>query len=139
MWTQQGGKLVGSGAAGPAYQGGSVAISGDGNTAIVGGSGDNPFGAVWVFTRSGTTWTQAGSKLVGSGGGSQGAAVALSDDGSTAISGGPSADSGVGAAWVFGMPIPIPLLGGRGLVALALLVLAAGVIVLARSLTAGRP
>ena len=38
MWTQQGPKLVGTGAAtGESFQGGSVSLSGDGNTAIVGG------------------------------------------------------------------------------------------------------
>ncbi len=63
---QEGAKLVGTGAAGDAKQGWSVALSGDGNTALVGGPGDNDdVGAVWVFTRSGTTWTQQGPKLVG--------------------------------------------------------------------------
>ena len=37
QFIQQGGKLVGTGAVGAAHQGGSVAISADGNTAIVGG------------------------------------------------------------------------------------------------------
>ena len=36
-WTQQGSKLVGAGAVGNAAQGVSVALSADGNTAIVGG------------------------------------------------------------------------------------------------------
>ena len=40
-WTQQGPKLVGTGALGDAVQGTSVALSGDGNTALVGGPGDN--------------------------------------------------------------------------------------------------
>jgi hypothetical protein len=67
VWTQQGSKLVGSGASGPSNQGWSVALSGDGNTAIVGGVTDNAdVGAAWVFTRSGGIWTQQGSKLVGS-------------------------------------------------------------------------
>jgi hypothetical protein len=49
VWTQQGSKLVGT-PAGSAYQGHSVALSGDGNTAIVGGYVDNnPVGAAWVF------------------------------------------------------------------------------------------
>jgi hypothetical protein len=50
-----------------AQQGRSVALSGDGNTAVVGGPGDNPNGAAWVFTRSGGIWTQQGNKLVGTG------------------------------------------------------------------------
>jgi hypothetical protein len=111
VWTQQGSKLVGTGAdIGGAWQGASVALSGDGNTAIVGGSLDNIStglitGATWVFTRSGNLWTQQGSKLVGTGAAGpnsqQGASVALSSDGTTAIVGGPSDNYGTGAAWVF--------------------------------------
>src|SRR6516165_10643774 len=57
VWTQQGDKLVGTGAAGYANQGRSVSLSGDGDTAIVGGNRDNDFvGAAWVFTRSGGVW-----------------------------------------------------------------------------------
>src|SRR5271168_1541823 len=65
QFTQQGPKLVGSGAVGAAQRGNSVALSADGNTAIMGGQGDNSeTGAAWVFTRSGGVWTQQG-KLVG--------------------------------------------------------------------------
>jgi len=110
VWTQQGGKLVGTGAAGNAGQGSSVALSADGNTAIVGGAADGGFsfgfgpGAVWVYTRSGGVWTQQGSKLVGTGAvgnAGQGSSVALSADGNTAIVGGPSDNGGIGGAWVF--------------------------------------
>ena len=98
-WTQQGSKLVGTGAAGKAFQGFSVALSGDGNTALVGGPNDGPndrlVGAAWVFTRSGTTWTQQGPKLVGTGAAGDGSSVALSSDGNTALSGGD------GPMWVF--------------------------------------
>jgi antibiotic biosynthesis monooxygenase (ABM) superfamily enzyme len=103
-WTQQG-KLVGTGAVGQATQGVSVALSADGNTAIVGGSYDNSkAGAAWVFTRGGGVWTQQGSKLVGVdpvGNAAQGVSVALSADGSTAIVGGPADDSYAGAVWIF--------------------------------------
>src|SRR5208283_1526962 len=105
VWTQQGKKLVGSGAAGKARQGVSVALSADGNTAIVGGSADNAdSGAAWVFTRSNGVWTQQRSKLVGTGAvgnAGQGVAVALSADGSTAIVGGPFDNLNTGAAWVY--------------------------------------
>jgi hypothetical protein len=105
IWSQQGSKLVGTGVAGFAEQGQSVALSADGNTAIVGGPGDNSnVGAVWVFTRSGGVWSQQGSKLVGTGavgGAAQGRSVALSADGNTALVGGWSDNSSVGAAWVF--------------------------------------
>jgi FG-GAP-like repeat/FG-GAP repeat len=107
-WTQQGPKLVGIGATGVARQGYSVALSGDGNTAIVGGLNDNSsLGAAWVFTRNGTVWTQRGSKLVGAGATGvafQGYSVALSGDGKTAMVGGPGDNSSAGGAWVFIWP-----------------------------------
>ena len=88
----------------------------------MGGPGDNEqqqtntasagVGAAWVFTRSNGVWTQQ-QKLVGSGVtgsfANQGASVALSADGSTAVVGGPY-DNGSeyqgfidseGAVWVF--------------------------------------
>jgi hypothetical protein len=104
-WTQQGSKLVGTGAAGTAGQGGAVALSGDGNTLAIGGNNDNGgVGAVWIFTRASGAWTQQGSKLVGTASAgsliAQGDAVALSSDGSTLLEGGPD-DNDVGAAWVF--------------------------------------
>jgi hypothetical protein len=103
-WSQQGSKLIGTGAGGKAHQGWSVAISADGNTIAVGANLDNSgVGAVWVFTRSGESWSQQGNKLVGTGGGTaqQGASVAISADGNTLAVGGPLASSGTGAAWVF--------------------------------------
>jgi hypothetical protein len=109
VWTQQGSKLVGVGAAGSAEQGYSVALSADGNTAIMGGFGDNAnTGAAWVFTRSSGVWSQQGSKLVGTGAvgaGHQGQSVALSADGATAMVGGNNDNGFVGAAWVY---IPAP-------------------------------
>jgi hypothetical protein len=105
VWSQQGSKLVGTGAVGGAAQGNSVALSADGNTAIVGGRLDNFYaGATWVFARSSGVWSQQGSKLVGTGavgGAAQGISVALSADGNTAIVGGTYDSSGIGAAWVF--------------------------------------
>src|SRR5262249_60863161 len=63
-WSQQGTKLVGSGALGNSFQGFSVALSADGNTAIVGAPNDNAAaGAAWVFTRSGGGWGQRGAPL----------------------------------------------------------------------------
>ena len=106
QWSQQGRKLVGSGAAGLARQGISVALSSNGNTAIVGGPQDNDgVGAAWVFTRSATgVWSQQGPKLVGTGitGLAQfGTSVALSSNGSTAIVGAPSDNRAAGAAFIF--------------------------------------
>jgi hypothetical protein len=105
VWAQQGSKLVGTGAIGSAGQGFSVALSADGNTAIVGGIVDNKLtGAAWIYTRSGTVWTQQGSKLVGAGTvgpARQGHSVALSADGNIAVVGGPYDNSYTGAAWVY--------------------------------------
>jgi gliding motility-associated-like protein len=105
VWGQQGGKLVGTGDTGAAEQGNSVSLSADGNTAIVGGYGDNSGqGAAWVYTRSGGVWGQQGGKLVGTGNtgaANQGASVSLSADGNTAIVGGYQDNSSNGAAWVY--------------------------------------
>jgi hypothetical protein len=105
VWSQQGTKLVGIGAADPALQGYSVSLSSDGYMAIVGGYADNGgAGAAWVFTRSGEEWSQQGMKLVGGGAvgpANQGSSVSLSSDGNTAIVGGSSDNSSVGAVWVF--------------------------------------
>jgi hypothetical protein len=106
-WTQQGNKLVGAGAIGGAEQGFSVSLSGDGNTAIVGGPFHNFFvGATWIFVRKNGVWRQGG-RLHGRparGPAAQGASVALSSDGDTAIVGGIFDNFGAGAAWVFGRP-----------------------------------
>ncbi|MGE5177677.1 MAG: hypothetical protein ACM3PF_01145, partial [Bacteroidota bacterium] len=92
IWTQQGAKLVGSGGVGQGDQGYSVSVSADGNTLLEGGAVDNnQVGAAWVFTRSGSTWTQQGGKLVGTGAtgfAQQGVSVSLSADATTAAIGG---------------------------------------------------
>ncbi|MFX5933779.1 hypothetical protein ABTE76_19670, partial [Acinetobacter baumannii] len=73
--------------------------------AILGGFTDNSgAGAAWVYTRSGGSWSQQGSKLVGTGAvgnAGQGRSLSLSADGNTAIVGGFADNSGVGAAWVY--------------------------------------
>lgn len=106
IWTEQGAKLIGSGAVGPASQGHFVALAADGNTALVGGStDDHNRGAVWIFTRSGDAWTQQGNKLVGSESVGpavyQGYGAALSGDGNTAVIAGYGDDRNTGAAWIF--------------------------------------
>ncbi|HEX7677288.1 MAG TPA: hypothetical protein VF713_04145, partial [Thermoanaerobaculia bacterium] len=103
-WAQQGPKLTAP-SPGKASQGGAVAISGDGNTAVVGGSSDHGgFGATWVWTRSGGTWTES-AKLVGTAAdgysSSQGGALAISRDGNTVIVGASGDKGGTGAVWIF--------------------------------------
>jgi hypothetical protein len=104
VWTQQGTKLVGTGAIGNGYQGFSVAISSNGNTSVLGGPGDNGLaGAVWIFTRSGSVWSQQDLKLVGTGAvgtALQGTSVAISSEG-TAIESGYKDNGYAGAVWIF--------------------------------------
>jgi hypothetical protein len=124
VWSQQGAKLVGTGAVGTAGHGRSVALSADGNTAIVGGIQDNSsLGAAWVYTRSGGVWSQQGAKLIGTGAADpayQGASVALSGDGNTAVVGGYSDNGLAGAAWVFVNSPAVPSLTMWGLLALGM-------------------
>lgn len=100
----QGQTLLGTGTIGGANQGASVAISGDGNTAVIGGPSDNSnAGAVWIFVKNGNTWTQQ-AKLVGTGATGnalQGFSVAISDNGSTVVVGAPLDNSNYGAFWIF--------------------------------------
>lgn len=83
----------------------SVALSGDGGTALVGGPGSAGYaGAALVFTRSGSTWTGQPDSLTATDPGARahfGKSVALSADGHTALIGGPNDEGGVGAAWAF--------------------------------------
>jgi FG-GAP repeat len=106
-FTQQGEKLTASEEIGAGYFGQAVAVSADGNTALIGESGDNERnGTAWIFTRSGATWTPQ-AKLTGTGESGKdafGSSVALSADGDTALVGGPGANAenpSVRAAWIF--------------------------------------
>jgi len=104
-WAQQA-KLTGD-SAGDRF-GFSLAVSGDGDTIIVGALQDDDggvdAGAAHVFVRSGSTWTQQ-AKLIGDSAGDEfGAGVALSSDGDTAVVGAEEDDdagAGAGAAHVF--------------------------------------
>ncbi len=105
VWTQLGPKLTPNDESGSGWFGTSVALSSNGTTALIGAGEDNGgAGAAWVFTRSGSTWTQQGAKLTPSdetGIGRFGSSVALSDNGATAMIGAWSDNSGAGAAWPF--------------------------------------
>lgn len=109
-WPQQGPKLTGAAESGEGHFGRSVALSGDGNTALIGGPGDSGYtGAAWAFTRLGTIWNQEGPKLTGGeeiGEGHFGYSVALSSDASTAVIGGRRDNGGAGAAWIFTQSAP---------------------------------
>ncbi|MGE0127290.1 MAG: putative Ig domain-containing protein [Blastocatellales bacterium] len=106
-WTLQG-RLAAQDGAAEDYFGQSVAL--DGDTLVVGASRDDvganaDQGAAYVFTRSGTLWTQQSKLIANDGGGSDnfGLAVALSGD--TVVVGAPSGSNGAspnqGAAYIF--------------------------------------
>ncbi len=103
-WTPQGGKITATGEVGHGYFGISVALSADGNTALIGSPKDGKGeGAAYVLTRSGETWTQR-ARLVGIeevGHANFGRRVSLSSDGQTALMGGYADGENAGAAWVF--------------------------------------
>jgi hypothetical protein len=104
-WVEEGPPLAGGDEAGEGF-GGSVALSFDGNIAVVGaGQAENHGGSTWLFERSGGSWGVAQKKL-GAGLSERGAiqfgsAVALSADAETVLVGAHS-DDRAGAAWVFG-------------------------------------
>jgi hypothetical protein len=123
VWSQEGPKLVGAGANGAANQGRSVALSADGNLALVGGSADaGGIGATWFFTRSNGTWTQSGAKRTGNmalAASAQGWSVALSTDGGTALVGAPGDNFQRGAAWAYtGVPCTMDVDGNQSIDAL---------------------
>jgi hypothetical protein len=77
-------------------------MSGDGNTALV-GAGSYYTRPAYIFTRSGTTWTEQ-DKIQPSGQQDQdffGRSVSISSDGNIALVGAGGEDTGAGAAYVF--------------------------------------
>ncbi|HEY2719556.1 MAG TPA: IPT/TIG domain-containing protein [Solirubrobacteraceae bacterium] len=84
-----------------------VALSADGQTALIGGpTATGSTGAAWTFARSGTIWAQQGAALLGGeaelGAGHFGKSVALSGDGQTALIGAPEANGARGTVWAYG-------------------------------------
>jgi FG-GAP repeat len=110
-WTEQA-KLTPSPGSREWGFGESVALSADGNTALIGGTDDHEeTGAAWVFRRSGSDWSQQ-EKLTGPGESGEarfGYNVALSSEATTALIGAPGDDAERGAAWLFtGLPWSVP-------------------------------
>ena len=100
VWTEQQTLTQSNGQAGDFF-GCSVALSSDGNTALVGASQDDigvnsDQGSATVFTRSGTTWTQQQTltQSTGAAADSFGGWVSLSGDGNTALIGASAANVG---------------------------------------------
>lgn len=98
-------KIIGTGSIGLSRQGSSISINEDGTMIASGAPYDDSYvGATWVFMQQGGSWDNVPSqvKLVGTGSVNyqdQGASVSLKND--VLAIGAPSADSGIGAAWIF--------------------------------------
>lgn len=106
VWTQPQELTAPDGASGDVF-GSSVAISGDGNTAMVGALMIQPNvitnGAAYVFVRSGTTWTLQDELSASDPSNDDffGDSVSLSTDGNTALVGASGNNLYAGAAYVF--------------------------------------
>lgn len=102
-WIQEA-KLVPRGSIGPSGFGIDVALSGTGDTALIGAWLDNnQRGAAWLYKRTATGWKQLTPPLTGTHELGHpvwfGSYVALSSDASTALIGGEDDDHDRGAAW----------------------------------------
>jgi hypothetical protein len=104
-WTQQA-KLLASDGGGGDYFGSSVSL--DGDTALIGAKYNNDngtnSGSAYVFTRSGTNWTQQAKLLASDGGGGDYFGSSVSLDGDTALIGAERDDDNEtdsGSAYVF--------------------------------------
>ena len=106
----------------PAF-GTSVALSGDGDTALIGApDGEEQTGAAWIFRREGAKWSQQGPKLTGAKKGEEGAcegeeateeeepiscafgtSVALDEKGDSALIGAPAHGAKPGVVWVLNL------------------------------------
>jgi hypothetical protein len=99
-WTQQAKLLASDGETADMF-GCSVSI--DGNTALIGASGDDDnevnSGSAYVFTRTGTTWTQQQKLLTFDGATFDDFGLSVSLDGDTALIGAPG--YGPGSAYIF--------------------------------------
>ena len=105
-WSQQAKILSSDIAAGDYFGGSQVSMSNDGNTVIISAHNEGTGGAAYIFTRSGTTWSQQ-AKIVSSDIQSNdqfGRRVSIAGDGNTAIVGAFLEDTGgtsTGSAYIF--------------------------------------
>jgi hypothetical protein len=101
-WTQQAELLASDGAVGDQF---GRCVSIDGDTALIGAwHNNNEMGSAYVFTRSGTTWTQQAKLLASDGAGGDNFGVSTSLSGDTALIGAYCDDDNgqdSGSAYVF--------------------------------------
>ena len=115
VWSKQQ-TLTASDGAATDHFGSAVSLSNDGNTALIGASHDNgdlnDSGSAYVFVRSGGTWSEQ-QKLAASDEAANvylGESVAISGDGTTALTGAPEVGflSGSGSAYAFARSLVAP-------------------------------
>lgn len=104
LWSQQAKLSASDGAVGDLFGKNSVALSSDGNTAVISASGDDSSkGSAYIFTRTGSAWTQQ-SKLIASDGVASdlfSISVSISGDGNTVAIGASGDDSSKGSVYIF--------------------------------------
>ena len=104
IWSEQQ-KLTASDGVAHGLFGSSVALSGDGNTALIGAYKDvsnGDIGAAYVFVREGSGFWSEGQKLIGSGEGFHfGKSVSLSGNGKTALIGDPAENFQTGTTYAY--------------------------------------
>jgi uncharacterized protein (TIGR03437 family) len=101
-WTQQAKLVPSDGTVGIVF---GISVSIDGDLAVIGAfRGAGGLGSAYVFTRSGTTWTQSRVLTAANGVISDSFGQAVSLNGGTVISGAPVRAGGEGAAYVFALP-----------------------------------
>jgi len=110
-WTQQQKLMAGDAAADDYFGANGISIDSDGDTIAIAArgaviSGGNEAGAVYIFTRSGTTWTQQEKLVAGDAQASDqiGHDVDITSDGNMVIAGAPMEDTGAndaGAVYIF--------------------------------------
>lgn len=112
-------KLTVTTVAASSYFADALAISGDGNTIVVGSPRDNDeVGSVFVFRYQGASWVQDGNEIEAAGAIDEsrfGGAVDIDYDGNTIVIGGDMDNHGKGAAWIChrsnsGWDLPVRLL-----------------------------
>ncbi|MBA3808811.1 MAG: IPT/TIG domain-containing protein, partial [Solirubrobacterales bacterium] len=101
-WTQSGAALSPADEEGQGRFGQNVAISANGEAALVGAPSDGGGqGAAWVFGSTGSGWSVQSGKLSAGSGGNFGSSVALAGDGQSALIGARENDEQRGAAYAF--------------------------------------
>src|SRR5271166_1144309 len=108
-WERQLKLVGGSEEVGEGRFGYSVALSGDGNTALIGApkdghAGNLDVGSAWLFRNSGSGWPETGERLEPleeAGRGTFGTSVALSEDGEGMLVGSAGNNIRTGSAWGF--------------------------------------